>query len=344
MNGALSNLGIPAVQSLLPRMHVTTTEPGDTAPPRPRTDSLPPHPHHYPSILCLTSLEISPLLDYIINFEGNWLTGLRFDRIRSGITQGFQNALRTILCTCPNLVVFTALPVYFYLQNMDVNNLLEFDGSYRKADGGLPNWPPLQRRTVWACRNLRTLHISIAKQDNKDCARHESSLVIFGYLSLVCPRLEELSIRSEWMAMDDESGLCLLGRLRYLERLQLHSLPTLVYPDVFWLRRRKFGSGSPHPVDGEQHALMKETLLGRIIAESRDSQSGGVYVTDPSVYLKKLPPLPVFQEPKSFLTEDGVDLGSVGRPDALVTYVMNTNKDLMVDSDTSMDAWNRDAA
>ncbi|KAF9299491.1 hypothetical protein BGZ88_006531 [Linnemannia elongata] len=76
------------------------------------------------------------------------------------------------------------------------------------------NLPPLKRRAVWACRNLRTLHISIMEQDDKDCARYESSLVIFGYLSLVCPRLEELSIRSEWMALDDESGLCLLGRLK----------------------------------------------------------------------------------------------------------------------------------
>ncbi|KAK3812595.1 MAG: hypothetical protein JOS17DRAFT_762080 [Linnemannia elongata] len=168
--------------------------------------------------------------------------------------------------------------------------------------------------------------------------------MIFGYLSLVCPRLEELCIRSEWLVMDDESGFCLLGRLRYLERLQVYSSTTLVYPDVIWLRRRKFGSEFPHSVDGEQRALTEETLLGRIIAESRNSQSGGgVYETDPSVYLKKLPPLPVIHESKPFLIEDGIDLGSVGRPDALVTYVMDTNKDLMAESDTSIGAWNRDA-
>ncbi|KAK5799731.1 hypothetical protein F5H01DRAFT_372468 [Linnemannia elongata] len=206
------------------------------------------------------------------------------------------------------------------------------------------NLPPLKRRAVWACRNLRTLHISILKQDDKDCARHESSLVTFEYMSLACPRLEELSIRSEWMALDDESRLCLLGWLKYLERLQLHSLPTLMYPDVFWMRRKKFKSGFLHPVNGRQHAFLTEqTLLGRIIAKSRNPWSGRVHVTDPTMYLKNLPPLPDFQESKPFLTEDGTEFSSVGRPDALVAYVMDTNKDLMADSDTSIGAWNRDA-
>ncbi|KAF8940149.1 hypothetical protein BGZ47_007872 [Haplosporangium gracile] len=372
---------IHAVHSALPRMHVaasesaatayTATSPAeDTAPPRPRMDLST---RRCPSILCITSLELSPIQEYIKTFKVDWLTGLRLDRIRIGTSLPYQNTLHIILCACPNLVEFTALSVHFSLQDMDVNNLLKPDGSYTKQDGELPraaehtrrrrfggiiinstaeeeqpNLPP-PRHAVWACRNLRTLHISILHEYDHEYARHTDvyawhrfSLVIFGYLSLVCPRLEELSIRSAWIELDDESGLCLLGRLKYLERLQLHPLPSLTYADVAWLRRRKFGSDLFN-VNGDsgQKLLKRETLLDRIVAGSQKLRSAGeVYVVDPTVYLKKLYPLPSFRVRKPFLTVDGVDLGSVGRPDDLVAYVMDTNKDLM--SDASTDDWNRD--
>ncbi|KAF9155790.1 hypothetical protein BG015_008601 [Linnemannia schmuckeri] len=371
---ALTVSEIHAVHLALPRMHVTTNESvateyaatrpaGDSAPSQPRTD---PSTRRCPSILCITSRELGSIQDYIKTFKADWLSGLRFDRIRTGTSQPHQNTLHMILCACPNLIEFTALSVYFYLQDMDVNNLLVPDGSYRNPDDGLPkaaghtsrrrfectiinsiaeeqpSLPP-PRRAVWACRNLKTLHISISKSNYSEYAGHRFSLLIFGYLSLVCTRLEELSIRSDRMVLDDESGLCLLGRLKYLEWLQLHSLPILGYLDVAWLRRRKFGSGFFN-VDngGGQKPLEQETLLDRIVAGVRHPWGiEGVHVVDPTAYLKKLPPLLSFYERKPFLTVDGVDLGTVGRPDSLVAYVMDTNRDLMADA--SIDDWNRDA-
>ncbi|KAF9541618.1 hypothetical protein EC957_002922 [Mortierella hygrophila] len=180
-------------------VQTSTRELGDTAPPQPRTSSLPHH-HHHPSILCHTSRELSLMQDYIKTFKANWLTGLWFDRIRKTTSLPFQNALHTILCACPNLVAFTALMKDGGLPKVAELTRGAVIRSTAHEEGERSNLPPSQRHVVWACRNLTTLHISIAKEDNRDCTRHESSLVIFEYLSLACPRLDELSIRSKWIS------------------------------------------------------------------------------------------------------------------------------------------------
>ncbi|KAF9130046.1 hypothetical protein BGW39_003534 [Mortierella sp. 14UC] len=196
---------------------------------------------------------------------------------------------------------------------------------------------PVSPRRVWACRNLRTLHIAISAP-RKASSSHVSSLIMFGYLSLVCPRLEELIVKRENMVQDDESGLCLLGRLKYLERLQTHALMRLRYPDVAWLRRKNLESGGDYVAGGsalghekeQQREEPPETLLERLINGSQNQWVGGHPVTTPSAYLKKLPPLPASQvERTPFLTEDGFDLSGVGRSDDLICWLLETNKDLI---------------
>ncbi|KAG0280023.1 hypothetical protein BGZ95_011532 [Linnemannia exigua] len=334
-----------------------------------------------PSILGLSSLDIIPFQKYLTSFNCEWLTGLRFDRINTGTTRYLQNVIHKVLCSCPNLIIFTALGVYYYIEDMDVNNLLAAEGGeYRKknddpvvrsewsACGSTvgPNLSPRPRsnpppegqelepvwpRRVWACRNLRTLHISISGQ-RKSSGSHVFSLVLFGYLSRVCPRLEELSVKIDEIILDDESGLCLLGRLKFLERIQIHSLSALCYPDVAWLRRRKLETVGVVRLDGavqdhqkqqqKQREPPPETLLERLVKGSRNQWVGGHPVMTPSAYLKKLPPLPAFQnERQPFWTVDGFDLSGVGRPDDLVSWLLNTNKDLItapLDSQEQLDA------
>ncbi|KAK3806218.1 MAG: hypothetical protein JOS17DRAFT_767660 [Linnemannia elongata] len=92
-----------------------------------------------------------------------------------------------------------------------------------------------QHPRVWACRHLRTLHIAFLPPK----ATVSSSRLIFGYISRVCPRLQDLEIHGpEFLTRHDgdvwpieeeglggrlcvrlESGLCLLSRLKDLERL-----------------------------------------------------------------------------------------------------------------------------
>ncbi|KAG0378348.1 hypothetical protein BGX24_004080 [Mortierella sp. AD032] len=333
-----------------------------------------------PSVLGLSSSDIIPFQSYLTSFNCEWLAGLRFDRIRTGISLYNQNVVHKALCSCPNLITFTALGIYYYIEDMDVNNLLaaKGGGKYRKKDddpvvrsdwsaricmnpypvprpGSNPppddeNQEPVWPRRVWTCRNLRTLHISISAQ-GKGSGSHAFSLVLFGYLSRVCPRLEELNVKMEKIMLDDESGLCLLGRLKFLERLQIQSTSNLRYPDVAWLRRRKLESVGAVHLDGAVQDLQKqqqkqrqpqpETLLERLATGSRNQWVRGHPVTTPSAYLKKLPPLPAFQkEQKPFWTVDGFDLGGVGRPDDLVSWLINTNKDLIttpLDSQEQLD-------
>lgn len=69
---------------------------------------------------------------------------------------------------------------------------------------------------VWACRRLRTLHIAFPEPSWPDNAW---SLILFGYISKACPRLEDLQITKETISLRPKDGLCLLGRLHSLERL-----------------------------------------------------------------------------------------------------------------------------
>ncbi|KAG0043374.1 hypothetical protein BGZ83_011478 [Gryganskiella cystojenkinii] len=86
----------------------------------------------------------------------------------------------------------------------------------KNSSGTLDPWTKL-----WACRGLRTLSLNLRHRyfNQFDC--DSSTRRIFGYLSRVCPSLEELSIKMDIHIFGFESGLCLLTRLRHLRRLEL---------------------------------------------------------------------------------------------------------------------------
>ncbi|KAF9548669.1 hypothetical protein EC957_005908 [Mortierella hygrophila] len=85
---------------------------------------------------------------------------------------------------------------------------------------------------VWACRGLRTLQLLF--RGGTSCIRdgNKNSMIVFGYISRVCPLLQVLEIygpdvqTDEWVNpsnhrihLDLSSGLVLLARLRCLRRL-----------------------------------------------------------------------------------------------------------------------------
>lgn len=90
------------------------------------------------------------------------------------------------------------------------------------------------KRKVWACRNLETLQIQIhAHSSHLIWPVH--SRIIFGYISAVCPKLQELSIyvpghcSDNWGAhvyqpqlfLQLDGGLCFLSRLDRLRKLKV---------------------------------------------------------------------------------------------------------------------------
>jgi len=79
-------------------------------------------------------------------------------------------------------------------------------------------WDPTDSTKFWACRGLKTLSMRLGP---KPTFWHGH---VFGYLSRVCPRLEDLSLSmNHCQALALESGLCLLTRLQSLERLSIHT-------------------------------------------------------------------------------------------------------------------------
>ncbi|KAG0206843.1 hypothetical protein BGX33_007196 [Mortierella sp. NVP41] len=300
----------------------------------------------------ITDRQLMPLWSHVYSDKGDWLTGLEVSRTTQMICSPHTNILRKILCVCPNLVHVTAMSVYFFHEDMDVNNLLGREGVYRKKNRNAPirsehpSWrrvggnpeseevEPISPRRVWACRNLRTLHLNVVAR-GKDYSSRPFSLVMFGYLSLVCPRLEELRLHRGLLQLDDESGLCLLGRLRYLERVQIQTMLSAEGPDVLWMRRVS-ASEEPNRIIFRYKHLLKKDTQHEVTYDVPHGPSPPVsramtrwdYGRSPSDtrYLKKLPSLPAFQERQSFLTEDGLDLGGVGRPDDLASWIYHMQK------------------
>ncbi|KAG0045711.1 hypothetical protein BGZ83_009039 [Gryganskiella cystojenkinii] len=95
---------------------------------------------------------------------------------------------------------------------------------------------------AWACRWLQTLTLSIGGQSSLYSSEKKqlsikpavgptddsvsataTSRQVFGYLSRVCPRLSELTLKVDCKLFSLESGLCILTRLECLERLDIRT-------------------------------------------------------------------------------------------------------------------------
>ncbi|KAG0002998.1 hypothetical protein BGZ80_005640 [Entomortierella chlamydospora] len=136
-------------------------------------------------------------------------------------------SLQSYLCTAVHLRCLIAPNVL-----IDVSNV-KADIPKSGVSGGSEN----PGRKIWACRNLHTLHISF-KGTVQEFAARSTSVTIFGYISIVCPRLVDLQIRGYFMNLTQSGGLCLLSRLRDLEKLTIVAKKCLQFSkkDMAWIR------------------------------------------------------------------------------------------------------------
>ncbi|KAF9426595.1 hypothetical protein BGZ76_002681 [Entomortierella beljakovae] len=129
-------------------------------------------------------------------------------------TEPLTKALHDFLCTTPTLLHLIAPLVAYYIEYLDVNKTMLV------LDGGTTT-PLTTDGKFWVCRNLKTLHLDIRGQhDSQHKLQHDR--MIFGYLSKVTPRLEDLKLNVDHISFDFYGGLCLLTRLHNLERVNLH--------------------------------------------------------------------------------------------------------------------------
>ncbi|KAF9356555.1 hypothetical protein BGX26_005124 [Mortierella sp. AD094] len=146
--------------------------------------------------------------------------------------------LHAFLCQAPNLLHLKAEGV-----NVELNLLHPFSPSSVNArhirnnvflEGNSRRIHP-----IWACRNLKTLHLRFDMRARNDNKTDENSRKLFGYISRVCPRLEDLLIHREELTLGARSGFCLLSNLDRLKRLKLitaHEAGKLSDDDVDWIR------------------------------------------------------------------------------------------------------------
>ncbi|KAG0264043.1 hypothetical protein BGZ95_003676 [Linnemannia exigua] len=166
-----------------------------------------------------------------------------------------QVTLRDILCTFEHLLHLRAPNMNYFHEDMDVNDIrgrmsARWSFSYREGDHAMTDNPT--GLYVWACRGLRTLHMTVGCRKSDSSSTYKS-LIMFGFLSRMCPRLQELHLRRRLMDLSFKGGLCLLTRLQELERVKI--LPaygcTLDEPALFWLR------STPSTMEHINHSLLR---------------------------------------------------------------------------------------
>ncbi|KAG0276425.1 hypothetical protein BGZ95_007551 [Linnemannia exigua] len=175
-----------------------------------------------------------------------------------GVDDVNDRELTSCFSVIPNLDEFSAVDEEFYVRRMWFRNVIRtvanrittlniLPGSYRMMlirdvlctfEHLVHLRAPDVSRYIWACRGLKTLHMTVAS-DYQHSFSPEATLTVFGFLSRMCPLLEELYLTRLSMDLSFQGGLCLLTRLQHLERIWFVASndPGLNSRALFWIRQ-----------------------------------------------------------------------------------------------------------
>lgn len=150
------------------------------------------------------------------------------DLVGTPLKCGPDSTLHRYLCSSPHLLHLRAVRCEYLVNHMDLHRRLS-DSNGPEFENIPAPWEP----RIWACSKLETLHVgsrSIGNAGTQGPAPQlsEQTRILFGYLSRVTPRLRDLHLYCgpyPNTQLTLESGLCLLARLRKLERLKITSFP-----------------------------------------------------------------------------------------------------------------------
>ncbi|KAK3845612.1 MAG: hypothetical protein J3R72DRAFT_435277 [Linnemannia gamsii] len=135
----------------------------------------------------------------------------------------WSSVLHQYLCQSPHLLHLRAPRTRFQVKHLDL---------HQRLPAHVDSWGATRVHAtgIWRCRKLRTLHFSFEWNSSYLGKGPAAARVVFGYLSRVCPRLEDLQLTSKrrdpyecklWLGL--QGGFCLLASLRYLVRLHIGS-------------------------------------------------------------------------------------------------------------------------
>ncbi|KAF9939511.1 hypothetical protein BGZ65_010353 [Modicella reniformis] len=165
-----------------------------------------------------------------------------------------SHALHNFLCTIPTLVHLVAPEIPYFAEYLDLNGRAddEKEGFYYPRTCGRDRsttHPHRIQRRMWACRGLRTLHLPFHSL-GEDHPSVENGRIMFGYLARACPDLRDLAIQRKDLNMTLKGGMCLLTRMRHLERL------TIVTDTSVRLERKDLEWLAKHPVKRSKLLLL----------------------------------------------------------------------------------------
>lgn len=181
----------------------------------------------------------------------NVVTTLEIHDIDLSVT-GPNCRLHQYLCESPHLLHLRAAKTAIMVEALDLHarshiihkGYLEVDEKDKDKERRNREWSQSRascnhgQTQVWMCRKLRTLHCSIYSQTEPEFTSPARSRIVFGYLSRICPNLQDLQISMPpqpphrayqtvvypKLDLRLEGGLCLLTRMKHLRILRLESL------------------------------------------------------------------------------------------------------------------------
>ncbi|KAF9908597.1 hypothetical protein BX616_000087 [Lobosporangium transversale] len=150
--------------------------------------------------------------------------------------------IHRLLCESPLLEHFKAPDIGLTLHTLYVTKKLR-NKPHRSSEFGQDQfaWPVPQQ--IWACRRLKTLHVKFNESYNTGMQdAQEQERVLYGYISRVCPNLEDLLIKTDAVLYRARSpvNMCLLSRLTQLRRLTLVEVPYMCEKDLDWMKERYY--------------------------------------------------------------------------------------------------------
>ncbi|KAF9428210.1 hypothetical protein BGZ76_002021, partial [Entomortierella beljakovae] len=164
----------------------------------------------FPSV---TNWEITPTMEcslsysHLRSFNRNLITTLEI----SGERRLGNEALHYYLCEAPHLLRLTAPYISFSIAWFDLEGIL------------YPKRLDIEHfnRRIWACRSLQSLHLKFDYSWECNNPLDTMSRLLFGYISKVCPRLQDFAVDCSILSLGHNGGLCLLARLHDLKKLRI---------------------------------------------------------------------------------------------------------------------------
>ncbi|KFH62180.1 hypothetical protein MVEG_11819 [Podila verticillata NRRL 6337] len=158
-----------------------------------------------------------------LRLQSNHITSLEIINNQWTYASTVKGGLHDYLCASPHLLHLKTPQMFFPLQRLDLNRVDNISFMDHSLRSNFRHSPPRQDLYigpgVWACRRLKTLHMGFHRHGDVNIGAPVHGRILYGYLSRVCPNLQDLQIRMSDIDSSLEGGLCLLSKLQSLQTL-----------------------------------------------------------------------------------------------------------------------------